>query len=80
MQRFLFRVSDGGRDPDEVWVRLGDLAAARTEAARMMGHLLAHNAEEFWAKPSWRVEVSGEDGAVVFSLLIACRDEASPTA
>ena len=69
MPRFYFHTEDGPMQfRDEVGVELPDVAAARVEAADVMGQLLKDAAVEFWASGHLLVAVESADPVSGFTL------------
>jgi hypothetical protein len=68
MAKYVFSVDDG-RAPTETYdYNLEDLGAARVEAARLFGSLIAHEPKQFWSATHFVVTVTTEDGLVLFEL------------
>lgn len=68
MAKYVFSVDDG-RAPTETYdYDLEDLGAARVEAARLFGSLIAHEPKQFWSTMDFVVTVAKEDGLVLFQL------------
>ena len=68
MPRYFFDFKRDNQSPDMVCVDLPDLAAARAEAVRTMGQDLKDAPEAFWNDERWQVEVSDDNGVVLFTL------------
>ena len=66
--RYYFHVRDGSDHRDDQGTELPDLQAARDHAVRYFGDLLRHAPPKFWNGEQWLMEVTGEDGLVLFSL------------
>jgi len=56
--------------PDDIGTELPDIETAKQEAAQLAGRLLLDRAGEFWDTEKWQVRVRGEDGEVLFTLLL----------
>lgn len=68
MAKYVFSVDDG-RGPTETYdYDLEDLGAARVEAARLFGSLIAHEPKQFWSTMDFVVTVAKEDGLVLLQL------------
>jgi hypothetical protein len=57
MPRYYFHVRDGEAYPDLQGTVLDDLEAAKVEAVRFAGDLLAHNGAKFWDGEHWSMRV-----------------------
>jgi hypothetical protein len=66
--RYFFHVHDGAELPDEDGTELPDLASARNEAVRLAGASLKDHAQAFWNEEQWSIDVTDEDGLMLFSL------------
>ncbi len=74
MPRFYFHSSSGRAELDEEGVELADIAAARLEAARYAGHLLADDPALVDDTVSLRIEVTDEDGCLCCAVIVAAVD------
>ena len=74
MPRYFFDLADGRREVDRDGVDLPDVAAARAAAVRFAGELLSGEPEQLWEKHQWRVEVTGEDGALLCTVIALAFD------
>ncbi len=70
MPRFYFHIHDGEFIPDEDGTELPDVSAARIEAARYAGQLLANKPEQAWETEGWSVEVTDDHRLVLFKLIV----------
>jgi hypothetical protein len=77
MPRYFFDVADSAKVPDEVGTELPGLQAARIEAARLAGRLLADQPEMFWSGEEWQVAVRDETGLVLFTVNFTATDAPS---
>ncbi len=69
MPRYFFHIDDGVSIPDPTGVELPDLSAARAEAVKASGTILADLDGDFWKIGSpWVMSVTGETGQLLFSL------------
>jgi hypothetical protein len=78
MPRYHFHSADGDRDYDRVGSDLPDEAAARLEAVRYAGEVLRWNAAELWERGQWRVEVTDDAGALLFTVITLAVDAPRP--
>ena len=77
MPRFFFHVCDGEDYVDLQGTELPDLTAARQEAVRFAGSLLAEHHERFWATGEWRLRVADERDLTLFDLTFFAVDAAA---
>ena len=77
MPRYYFNVHDGRFFSDEVGTELPDLAAARRLAVVASGEAIKDLAEQFWDTSEWRMDVSDEQGKVLFTLRLTSIEPAS---
>ena len=68
MPRFHFNVYDSVCVLDPEGTELADLQAARVEAVRYAGALLADDAQRVAAGVNWRMEVTDDTGLVLFRI------------
>lgn len=68
MPRYYFHVHDHLDLPDVDGIELADLGTARAEAVRLCGALLKEQADIFWQRDAWRMDVTDEEGTTLFSL------------
>ncbi|KMO44145.1 hypothetical protein VQ03_04200 [Methylobacterium tarhaniae] len=66
MPRFHFNTYGNRNHPDDEGVELPSWAAARHEAVRMAGLLIADGAERVPLEQGWHMEVTDERGRVLF--------------
>lgn len=74
MPRFYFNTTDGGVHRDEEGTDLPSTAAARVEAVRYGGSLLADDPDLLWDGRELRVEVTDESGGVVATVIMLAID------
>lgn len=74
MPRFFFHTADGSRKRDEEGTELADLAAARIEAIRFTGMVLAGEPHHLWFHQDFRVEVTDETGLLLFTIITLAID------
>ena len=55
-------------------VERDDLTALRIELARFVGELLRDHAKEIWEDEDWRVDVTDEDGLILYVMKISATD------
>lgn len=80
MPRYHFNSADGSREPDREGTELPDEASARTEAIKFAGEVLKHAPEQLWESGQWRVEVTDDNGALLFTVITLTVDAARPDA
>lgn len=74
MPRYFFHVRDGADYPDLQGTVLPDLAAARREALRFAGSLLAEVPETFWSGGEWLLTVADDTRLTLFELRFVATD------
>lgn len=74
MPRYYFHTLDGARDIDRLGHELPDDAAARHEAVRYAGGLLADDPTIVVGDEALRVNVTNEDGDLSCSIIILAVD------
>jgi hypothetical protein len=77
MPRYHFNIHDGADFPDEEGSELIDLAAARATAVRLAADLLKEGAAHFWNGEGWRVDVTDDQGLLLFTLMFSGYDAPS---
>ena len=80
MPRFYFDISRGaGLDdaPDQEGHELEGLNAARVEAVRLSGEILAQYPDRFWSVGEWSCTVCDEDRLVLFVLHFYAQEAAA---
>lgn len=78
MPRYFFHCADGARDPDRDGTVLADDAAAQVAAVTFAGETLQHSPGSLWEKGQWRVEVTGDEGALLFTVITIAVDAPKP--
>lgn len=66
MPRFHFNIYDGYSQPDHEGFDLPNWHAARLEALRLAGTILADEAEQISFERGWHMEVTDDRGLVLF--------------
>ncbi len=74
MPRFHFYVVDGDSYPDIQGTELRDLDAARAEALRFAGALLADASPSFWSGDEWSMTVTDATQLTLFRLSFSATD------
>jgi hypothetical protein len=62
---------------DTVDITSADLEALRIEVARFVGELLRDHAMQIWADKDWRIDVTDEDGLILYAMSIFATDSAA---
>jgi hypothetical protein len=75
-----FNVHDGRAYPDTLGSDCSDLAAARIEAVRRIGQLLAEEAARFWTGDEWTMDVTNESGLTLFTLMFIATNSPATSA
>ena len=78
MPRYHFGSVDGKRDRDKEGTELPDIEAARFEATKYAGEVLQSDPAIVWHNGQWRVEVTDDDGVLLFTLLTLAIDAPKP--
>ena len=68
MPRYFFHSEDGHLTYDSEGTEFADAAAARLEAVRFAGALIGENPENLWESTRWRLLVTDENKAVLFTI------------
>ena len=68
MPRYYYHVHDGRDHADSYGTELADLGAARREAARFAGALLAEESEDLWNAEHCTVRVTDDKQLTLFQL------------
>lgn len=62
---------------DVLQVERDDLTGLRIEMARFVGELLKDHAEQIWVDEDWRVDVTDEDGLILYVMQISATKSAA---
>lgn len=69
------------RTADQVWETLDverhDLEALRIEIARFVGELLRDHATKIWVDKDWRIDVTDEEGLILYAINVFATDSAA---
>lgn len=69
------------RTPDQVWdtvdVTFPDLEGLRIQVAKFVGELLRDHATKIWADKDWRIDVTNEEGLILYAMSIFATDSAA---
>ncbi|WP_120251137.1 DUF6894 family protein [Sphingobium limneticum] len=74
MPRYFFHTVDGGRDFDQEGTELPNDAAARKAAIRFAGAVMHDEPDVLWDGRDYRVEVTNETGALLFTIVMLSID------
>jgi len=74
MPRYFFNIFDGKDAPDQDGTELADMYVVQSQAIRMSGEILREMGAQFWDGTEWRLEVSNEQGTVLFVLRISAEE------
>lgn len=74
MPRYFFHVRDGRNLDDQTGTEFPDIYAAQSEAIRYSGELLKDMGARFWNATEWRLEVTDENGTVLFVLRFSAEE------
>ena len=78
MPRYFFHCADGLREPDTEGTELANDDLARQMAVSFAGEVLKERPELVWSRGMWRVEVTNEDNALLFTLITLAIDAPKP--
>lgn len=78
MPRYHFDSVDGRRDADPDGIDLPNDHAARSMAVRYAGEVLVSDPATLWRRGQWRVEVTDDDGVLLFTLVTLAIDAPRP--
>lgn len=73
MPRYFFNLQDGPV-PDREGYELPDLGAAKLIAVQTISAIVSQNAAEFIAQGEWQMNISDEQGLVLFSVTLFTTD------
>ena len=74
MPRYYFRIKDSAYRPDREGIELPGIAAARSEAARLVGELLRDHQGRSWDGFQWEIQVTDEAASPLLTLQITAVD------
>ena len=74
MPRYYFNLADGVFDPDPDGTELPDIVTARSEAVRYAVAIMRERPDVVWDGRDWRVEVTGADRELLFTLVVIAID------
>lgn len=74
MARYFFHTANHGRERDEQGFELADDDAARIEAIRFAGSMMADQPKVLWDGKDFRVEVTNEPGDLLFTIIMLAID------
>ena len=74
MPRYFFHTADGSRDRDTEGTELPDARTARVSAIRYAGDVLSDQPELLWDGRDFRVEVTTEEGDLLFTIITLAVD------
>lgn len=78
MPRYFFHIYDGFSVPDDTGTILPDIYAAQAAAIRFSGEVLRDMGAKFWNGTDWKLEVTAEDGTVLFLLRFSAEEPPIP--
>ena len=74
MPRYFFHVIDGYSTHDEDGTELPDIYAAHHMAIRASGEILRDMGAKFWDGTEWKMEVTDEQGQILFVLRFSAEE------
>ena len=78
MPRYFFTVTDGETIPDHEGTELADIYQAQSEAIQMTGEILRGMGKKYWGGTAWKLEVTNEQGQLVFVLRFSAEETPLP--
>ena len=78
MPRYHFASVDGHREPDDDGMELADDEAAQLMAVKYAGEVLHSDPRELWGNGQWRVEVTNDEGVLLFTVVTLAIDAPKP--
>jgi hypothetical protein len=79
MPRYFFHVLDGYSTRDAEGTELPDIYAAQHLAIRTSGEMLRNMGARFWDGTEWKLNVTDEQGQVLFVLRFSAEEVAAST-
>lgn len=80
MPRYHFHCADGSRQYDPEGTVLASDETARQEAIKFAGSVLKDDPDGIWQAGQWRVEVTDDDDALLFTVITLVVDAPKPAA
>ncbi|MBJ6125538.1 DUF6894 family protein [Microvirga splendida] len=74
MPRYFFHLIDGYSDRDAEGAELPDIYTAQDQAIRTSGEVLRDMGAEFWNGAEWKLEVTDEQGRILFTLRFSAEE------
>lgn len=74
MPRYFFHTANGLRDRDTIGTELPDQATARYHAIKYTGDVMSDDPDVLWDGRDFRVEVTDEQGALLFTIITLAVD------
>ena len=78
MPRYFFHVTDGYSIRDAEGTELPDIYAAQDQAIRTSGEILRDMGAEFWNGTEWALDVTDENGQILFALRFSAEERLDP--
>lgn len=78
MPRYFFNIIDGHSSIDDIGTELVDIYSAHEESIRLAGGILREMGGKFWNGTQWRVEVTDENGTILFKLHFSAEEASLP--
>jgi hypothetical protein len=79
MPRYFFHAFDGYSTYDTEGTELSDIYAAQHQAIRTSGEMLRDMGARFWDGTDWKLEVTDEQGQVLFTLRFSAEERPALT-
>jgi hypothetical protein len=78
MPRYYFHCADSSRHLDTTGTELADDESAQQAAVAFAGEVLKFSPNALWHKGHWRVEVTDDDGMLLFKVAALAIDASKP--
>lgn len=77
MAHYNIELRTAGQIWETVPVESDDVRALRIELAKFVGELLKDHADKIWADQDWRVDVTDEEGLILYVMHLSATDSAA---
>ncbi|WP_428978025.1 DUF6894 family protein [Lichenibacterium ramalinae] len=78
MPRYFFNIIDGYSSLDDRGTELRDIYEAHEASIRLSGEILREMGGKFWNGTQWKLEVTDEKGAILFTLRFSAEEAPLP--
>lgn len=77
MARFNIQVRDRTHIREKIEMDAATISEARLEVARFAGEMLLFQADDFWKDRDWQVDVTDENGLILYALQLSVIESAA---